>query len=77
LKNVFPFITYAKKTSKSVKNTQIFTSPKFQSLITCTIFLVAEEGKMEICTTDELKAMSVEEAEKYYKKLHEEHSKLL
>jgi len=35
------------------------------------------EGKMKICTTEELKSMSIEEAEKYYKKLHAEHSKIL
>ena len=32
---------------------------------------------MKICTTEELKSMSIEEAEKYYKKLHEEHCKIL
>jgi hypothetical protein len=55
----------------------IFTAVQFQSLITFIIFLIVREGKMKICTTEELKLMSVEEAEKYYKKLHEENSKLL
>ena len=30
---------------------------------------------MRIYTTEELQSMSIEQAEKYYKKLHEEHSK--
>jgi hypothetical protein len=30
---------------------------------------------MIICTTKELESMSIEQAEKYYKKLHEEHRK--
>lgn len=32
---------------------------------------------MKISTTEELEAMSVEQAEKYYKKLHEENRKIL
>ena len=30
---------------------------------------------MKICTTDELKSMSIEQTEEYYHKLHEEHRK--
>ena len=32
---------------------------------------------MKTCTAEELKSMSIEEVEKYYKKLHEEHRKIL
>ena len=32
---------------------------------------------MIIHTTEELEAMSIEEAEKYYKKLHEAHAKIV
>jgi len=32
---------------------------------------------MKIYTTEELKVMSIEEVEKYYKKLHEENRKIL
>jgi len=32
---------------------------------------------MKICTTEELKSMSIEEVEKYYKKLHEENYKII
>jgi len=32
-------------------------------------------GKMKLCTTEELKAMTVEEATKYFNNLHKEYSK--